>query len=43
MNESDPRNGTAVASRWSFGYDMTAELGGGFVAGELLLPREQVY
>ena len=29
----DPLSGAAVAGRWSFGYDMPDELGGGFVCG----------
>ena len=31
----DPLSGTAIAGRWSFGYDMPDDLGGGFVCGEL--------
>jgi hypothetical protein len=34
---ADPLIGSATAGRWPFGYDMPDELGGGFVAGELLL------
>lgn len=46
MNESaglpqaDPLSGSAIADLWSFGYDIPDELGGSFVAGELLLRRE---
>ena len=48
MNESagippgDPLGGQVIAGRWSFGYDMPDELGGGFVAGELLLRGDGV-
>jgi hypothetical protein len=48
MNEStglpqaDPLSGSAFAGRWSFGYDMPDELGGDFVAGELLLRTDGV-
>jgi hypothetical protein len=47
MNESagipgDPLGGQSIAGRWSFGYDMPDELGGGFVAGELLLRGDGV-
>ena len=38
----DPLNGSAIAGRWSFGYDMPEELGGGFVSGELLLRSDGV-
>ena len=38
----DPLSGAAVAGRWSFGYDMPDDLGGGFVCGELLLRSDGV-
>jgi hypothetical protein len=38
----DPLQGAAVAGRWSFGYDMPDDLGGGFVSGELLLRTDGV-
>jgi len=31
-----------MAGRWSFGYDMSDDLGGGFVCGELLLRGDGV-
>ena len=33
---------SAQAGRWSFGYDMPDDLGGGFVCGELLLRSDGV-
>lgn len=42
LPQADPLSGSAIAGRWSFGYDMPDQLGGGFVAGELLLRSDGV-
>jgi hypothetical protein len=42
LSQADPLSGSAIAGRWSFGYDMPHELGGGFVSGELLLRSDGI-
>src|ERR1022692_5324546 len=42
LPQGDPLHGAAVAGRWSFGYDMPDDLGGGFVCGELLLRSDGI-
>ena len=42
LSQADPLSGSAIAGRWSFGYDMPDELGGGFVSGELLLRSDGI-
>jgi hypothetical protein len=42
LTPGNPLQGAAIAGRWTFGYDMPDELGGGFVCGELLLRSDGV-
>ena len=42
LSQADPLSGSAIVGRWSFGYDMPDELGGGFVSGELLLRTDGI-
>jgi len=42
LTPEDPLQGAAMAGRWTFGYDMPDELGGGFVCGELPLRSDGI-